>query len=206
MTSFLIPTETTRYAQTVKNSQFITFIAHAPSLLIAHGFIEKISADFPDAQHVCWAFVVGRPKHTTTVSCSDAGEPAGTAGKPMLNVLLHSDIGEVVAVVVRYFGGVKLGKGGLVRAYSSSVTAALKQTPTTLKVAMQAFQLIAPYALEDSIRRTLSELQGQLLSVSYINELQMNGLCPITAQSQLQQTLADLGRGQILVEFLAEKI
>lgn len=204
MSSFLIPATSVRYEQTIKNSQFISFIAHAHHPQAAHDFINKIRADYPDARHICWAFVAGKPKQTTLISCSDDGEPAGTAGKPMLNVLLHSDIGEVVAVVVRYFGGIKLGTGGLVRAYSSSVTAALKQTPTCLKLAMHPFQLTAAYALEDSIRRSLADWQCQITGLEYSTELQINGLCPITAQSQLQQALADLGRGQISVEFLPE--
>lgn len=204
MSSFLIPVASVRYQQTIKNSQFISFIAHAAHPQAAHEFIDQVRADFPDARHVCWAFVAGKPQHTTNVSCSDDGEPAGTAGKPMLNVLLHSEIGEVVAVVVRYFGGIKLGTGGLVRAYSGSVNAALKQTPTCLKVAMQAFQLTAAYALEDSIRRLLADWQCELTALEYSTELQINGLCPITAQNQLQQALADLGRGQISVEFLPE--
>lgn len=202
MSSFLIPASTTRYEHTIKNSQFISFIAHAPSPKAAHAFIEQICQEYPDARHVCWAFVAGQPKQTTDVSCSDDGEPAGTAGKPMLNVLLHSEIGELVAVVVRYFGGIKLGTGGLVRAYSSSVTATLKQTPTCLKVSMQAFRITSPYALEDSIRRTLAELNCELLDCAYTHEICLKGLCPQHLQAQFQKALADLGRGQLLVDFL----
>lgn len=204
MSAFLIPAATTRYEQTIKNSQFIAYVAQASTSQTAHLFIEQIRREYPDARHVCWAFVAGKPKYTTDVSCSDDGEPAGTAGKPMLNVLLHSDIGEVVAVVVRYFGGIKLGTGGLVRAYSSSVTAALKLTPTCLKVEKQSFRLIAPYALEDSIRRLLIDLKCDLGVFEYAAELKINGFCPISAQTQLQQALADLGRGQLSVEFLNE--
>ena len=120
MSSFLIPATTTCCEQTIKNSQFICFIAPAASAAVAHEFIAQIKLKYPDARHVCWAFIAGKPKQTTVVSCSDDGEPAGTAGKPMLNVLLHSEIGEVVAVVVRYFGGIKLGAGGLTRAYANT--------------------------------------------------------------------------------------
>lgn len=204
MSAFLIPATVTCYKQTIKNSQFISFIAPADSPKAAHQFIEQIKLEYPDAHHVCWAFVAGKPKQTTAVSCSDDGEPAGTAGKPMLNVLSHSDVGEVVAVVVRYFGGIKLGTGGLVRAYSSSITAALKQTPTCLKIALKPFRIISPYALENSIRRSLTELKCTLEAVEYATELQINGLCPISVQTQLQQALADLGRGQLLVELLLE--
>lgn len=204
MSSFLIPATITCFEQTIKNSQFICFIAPANSAQAAHEFIEQIKLKYPDARHVCWAFIAGKPKQTTMVSCSDDGEPAGTAGKPMLNVLSHSGLGEIVAVVVRYFGGIKLGTGGLVRAYSSSVIAAVKQTPTCLKVAMQPFRIIAPYALEDAIRRSLADLKCQIIKAEYAAELQINGLCPISVQTQLQQALAEIGRGQILVDFLSE--
>ncbi|MFM2320685.1 MAG: hypothetical protein RLZZ215_3306 [Pseudomonadota bacterium] len=204
MSSFLIPATTTRFEQTIKNSQFICFIAQAASAKAAHEFIEQIRQQHPDARHVCWAFIAGKPRQTTIVSCSDDGEPAGTAGKPMLNVLLHSELGDVVAVVVRYFGGIKLGTGGLVRAYSSSVTAAIKQTPTCLKLAMQVFKITAAYALEDAIRRCLVDWECQIVTVDYLPELQINGLCPIRVQTQLQQALGELGRGQVLVDFLSE--
>lgn len=204
MSSFLIPAASTRYEQTIKNSRFISYIAHAPNPQAAHAFIDQIKISYPDARHVCWAFVAGKPKQTTDVSCSDDGEPAGMAGRPMLNVLLHSEIGELVAVVVRYFGGIKLGTGGLVRAYSSSVSLALKNTPTCLKLAKHQFILIAPYALENSIRRLLNELACELSSFSYAAELEINGFCPIQSTDQLQQGLADLGRGQLRLEFLQE--
>lgn len=204
MSSFLIPATTACCEQTIKNSQFIGFIAPAPSAEAAHEFIAKIKLQYPDARHVCWAFIAGKPKQTTLVSCSDDGEPAGTAGKPMLNVLLHSELGEVVAVVVRYFGGIKLGTGGLARAYSSSVTRTIQQTPTCLKIAMQALQITAPYALEDAVRRCLTDWKCQILKVEYLPELQINGLCPISVQTQVQQALGELGRGQVLVDFLSE--
>ncbi|NLG62975.1 MAG: hypothetical protein GX539_12100, partial [Candidatus Cloacimonetes bacterium] len=100
----------------VQRSRFIATLAHAPDVESARAFIEEVRAEFPDATHNCWAFVAGPPGSTSHVGFSDAGEPHGTAGRPMLDVLLHSGIGEVAAVVTRYFGGVKLGKGGLVRA------------------------------------------------------------------------------------------
>jgi len=203
MSSFLIPALDTCHEQVIKNSRFITWIAHAPDPAAAHRVITRLRAAYPDARHVCWAFIAGEPRNTTDVSCSDDGEPAGTAGKPMLNVLQHGGVGEVVAVVVRYFGGIKLGTGGLVRAYSSSVVEALKITPTHTKVALVEFQLQCSYALEDLVRRTLANNQAGIQQVDYGDTLCLVGVCPADGLIGLRQALADAGRGQIV--FISEK-
>jgi uncharacterized YigZ family protein len=98
---------------------------------------------------------------------SDDGEPSGTAGKPMLNVLEHSGIGNIGVVVVRYFGGIKLGTGGLVRAYTSSVSEAVKQLDCIQKVVMEMLTLTLPYAEEAQVRYLLGATQGNVLEVSY---------------------------------------
>ncbi|MEH6457607.1 MAG: YigZ family protein, partial [Cocleimonas sp.] len=118
---YKIPAKQHRHETIIKRSRFITTIAHASSADEANAFIASIKKEFPDASHNCWAYVAGPAADSAKIGMSDDGEPHGTAGKPMLNVLLHSDIGEIVAVVTRYFGGTKLGPGGLVKAYSGSV-------------------------------------------------------------------------------------
>ncbi|MEZ5536197.1 MAG: YigZ family protein [Thiolinea sp.] len=200
MSDFLIPEKTTKFEQVIKKSRFITFIAHAHSPEAAHAFIESVRSDYPDARHVCWAFQAGAPNNTTNVSCSDDGEPGGTAGKPMLNVLQHSDIGEIVAVVVRYFGGIKLGTGGLVRAYSSSVSAALKDLPTQLQVDYQPVRLQCDYALEDGVRHLLRQFSIDITDAEYNQQLTLACRCPRNQWPELQQRLADFGRGQINTE------
>src|SRR5690606_17190774 len=124
-----IPAATHRTEQTIQRSRFIATLAHAPTVDAARARIDDVRAGFPDATHNCWAFLAGPPGSTAHVGFSDAGEPHGTAGRPMLDVLLHSGIGEVAAVVTRYYGGVKLGKGGLVRAYGGAVQHALATLP-----------------------------------------------------------------------------
>ncbi len=123
-----------RFEEEIKKSQFITSIGHANSKESAKIFIEKICQEFPTATHNCYAFAVGAPKDTANIGQSDNGEPHGTAGKPMLNILLHSDIGEIVAVVTRFFGGIKLGTGGLVKAYQSGVITAIERLPIIDKI------------------------------------------------------------------------
>src|SRR6185437_606076 len=91
--------------------------------------VRELDVEFSDATHNCWAYVAGPPGSTSRVGMSDAGEPHGTAGRPMLTVLLHSGVGEIAAVVTRYYGGTKLGTGGLVKAYGGSVQLALESLP-----------------------------------------------------------------------------
>lgn len=199
MSDFLIPEKTTTFEQLIKKSRFIAFIAHAPGSEAAHVFINSVRSNYPDAGHVCWAFLAGEPNNTTSVSCSDDGEPAGTAGKPMLNVLQHSEVGEIVAVVVRYFGGVKLGTGGLARAYSGSVTEALKNTPTRMQVDYAPIDLELAYALEDSVRHLLGQFSVEITDTTYAESLTICCLCPKDEWPALKQRLADVGRGQIVI-------
>lgn len=199
MTDFLIPEKTIKFEQSIKKSRFIAYLAHAPTSDAAHQFIESIRTDYPDARHVCWAFLAGAPNNTTNVSCSDDGEPAGTAGKPMLNVLQHSGVGEIVAVVVRYFGGIKLGTGGLVRAYSSSVSEAMKNLPTQRQVELLDFRLQCAYALEDSVRHLLGQFSAEIANAEYHEQLMLHCQCPQDQWPHLQQRLAAIGRGQIRV-------
>jgi uncharacterized YigZ family protein len=120
--------------------------------------VARVSAEFPDATHHCWAFVAGPPGTTAQVGLGDAGEPHGTAGRPILNVLLHSEVGEVAAVVSRWFGGVKLGKGGLSRAYGDAVLAALADLPTEERIERVEVTLKVPYRAADRLTRVLAEM------------------------------------------------
>jgi len=115
---YSIPLRVHRVEESILRSRFITSVAHAPDAAAAHAFVQSIREEFPDATHHCWAFVAGPPASTTHIGMSDDGEPGGTAGRPMLTALLHGGAGEIVAVCTRYYGGVKLGTGGLSRAYS----------------------------------------------------------------------------------------
>ena len=115
-----------RAEEVIRGSRFIVSMAHCDSEEAAHAFLEKIRAEHAHATHNCWAFQAGRPGSTAHIGASDDGEPKGTAGRPMLTVLLHCGVGEVAAVVTRYFGGILLGGGGLVRAYSHTASIALQ--------------------------------------------------------------------------------
>lgn len=123
-------------------------------------FIDEVRAEHPDATHHCFAFLVGPPGSTAGVGLGDDGEPHGTAGRPMLNVLLHSGVGDVAVVVTRYFGGTKLGTGGLARAYSGGVQQALAAAVLTEKISWQRLRLVVDYPALDGVRRLCPELEA----------------------------------------------
>ncbi|MFT7215705.1 MAG: putative YigZ family protein [Paraglaciecola sp.] len=136
----------------VKRSKFLTFAAPAFNRQEADDFIRALRKQHPHANHVCWAYIAGAP-NTTIRSMSDDGEPSGTAGMPMLKVLEYSGYGDIVVAIVRYFGGTKLGTGGLQRAYSDAVSRVLTVLPMKLKVARTTLLLIYDYTHDGSISR-----------------------------------------------------
>ena len=188
MPDYMIPAETTFYEQEIKRSRFLTWVVHTESPELAKTFIQKIRNQYPDARHVCWAYIAGFPG-TPHIGMSDDGEPSGTAGKPMLNVLQHQNIGEICVVVVRYFGGIKLGTGGLSRAYGSSVTEALKITPLKQRIQMSAVLLSFPYSDENTVRHLLENIDAKINSTDY--QAEANFQCSIASQQleQLRQQL-----------------
>lgn len=198
MSDYLIPASTIRYEQVIKKSRFIAIIAHAPSKEAAQAVIESARQEFSDSRHVCFGFVAGQPGNTTQQEFSDDGEPGGTAGKPILNVLLHSDVGEIVVVVVRYFGGIKLGTGGLVRAYSSSAAEAMKLLPTITRVTYETLTMQIEYALEGNVRRLVEEYRGKISSTEFSELLTLSCEIPLDNAALLQQTIMDISKGSAM--------
>ena len=141
MAEYLIPKSAVVFEEEIKKSRFITYLQHTEGLEQAKAFWAEIKAQYPNARHHCWAAVAGKPTDSQQLGFSDDGEPAGTAGKPMLSALQGSQVGEISAVVVRYYGGILLGTGGLVRAYGNGVQQALKLLETERKVERQLFQV-----------------------------------------------------------------
>lgn len=118
----------------IKRSRFITWIGRADDGGEARDLIAMAKSEYPDARHHCSAYIHEVPGANRVERSSDDGEPSGTAGRPMLDVLVGSGLTDVAAVVIRYFGGVKLGTGGLVRAYSDAVSECLADVPRAKRV------------------------------------------------------------------------
>lgn len=183
-------------------SRFITSIAPAPTDEAAREFVDVVREELPDATHHCWAFVAGPPGTTAHVGLSDAGEPHGTAGRPILNVLLHSGVGEIVAVVTRYFGGTKLGKGGLARAYAGGVTLALETLPTTVHAELTDVRIVIPFSAVDAVFRLLDELGAPDREVRYgaEAEAEVDARVPPEALERVRGEVAELTSGEGRVE------
>ena len=197
---YSIPAKQYRHEEVVKRSQFITTIAHASSADEANAFIASIKHEFPDASHNCWAYVAGPPADSARIGMSDDGEPHGTAGKPMLNVLLHSDVGEVVAVVTRYFGGTKLGPGGLVKAYSNAVKNTLEGITLTQKRQLITLMLNFDYAHTNAIKTLIDTHDATIINESYQAHVSMQIAVPIEQKNLFCNAITDLTAGTIDIQ------
>ncbi|MGV6913212.1 YigZ family protein [Yersinia pestis] len=142
-------------------------------------------------------FVAGPPTDSQQLGFSDDGEPSGTAGKPILAQLMGSDIGEITAVVVRYYGGIKLGTGGLVKAYGSGVQQALKQVAVKYKVPQVEYTLQCDYAQLAMVEMLLQQVEGQILRGEYTELVTLHLTLPATQASQVGDKLRDLSRGTL---------
>jgi uncharacterized YigZ family protein len=195
-----IPAGRHRVEESIRRSRFITTLAPAPNADAAHALIESVRQEFPDATHNCWAFVAGAPGSTIAVGMSDDGEPHGTAGRPMLEALLHSGVGEVAAVVTRYYGGVKLGRGGLQRAYSGGVRLALESAPLGERVARVVLRIGIEYPALEPLRRLAQELDVEVRSEEFSDGVQLDVAAPETAVAAFEAGVAELTAGRARVE------
>lgn len=199
---YRVPARLHRVEQELQRSRFITTVAPAPTVDEARAFIARVREEFPDANHNCWAYVVGPPGSTGMVGMSDDGEPHGTAGRPMLTALLHGDVGDVAVVVTRYFGGTLLGKGGLVRAYTGCVQQGLEQLPTTERVPKVRLAIEIEYASVDRVRRMLAGHEAELLGETYATTVGYQLALPVTRVEAFKVALLDETHGQALIEEL----
>ena len=155
----------------IKKSEFIAYAYPVNSREQAMFHVEQLREKYPDARHWCWAYIIGDPNNTTSAGFDDDGEPSGTAGRPILNVLQHKSIGNVIIIVVRYFGGIKLGAGGLTRAYAGSAQAAVDQMILQPFVPMTQVQILADFATEAQCRYVVESLEGTIEDVAYSKQV-----------------------------------
>ena len=174
MTSYAILAAAVEVAIEEKNSDFLCFLHPISSREEAMTHIERYRQLHPGANHVCWAYVLGNTRQPLTQAFNDDGEPAGTAGKPMLHVLTEREAGNCLAVIVRYFGGVKLGAGGLVRAYSAAVSSAVNAAQLIEVRPSLAIYVEIDFAREAKVRHLVNQHQGEILSVEYSAQVSMH--------------------------------
>ena len=189
---FITIMEEFRNEYVVEKSRFITTLYPCSTEEEAQAFINRINKEFFDARHNCTAFALG-PKQEKQRS-SDNGEPSGTAGKPMLEVLKKTGITNVAVVVTRYFGGIKLGAGGLIRAYSHSVAEALRLAPKELHTTRVPLQVTIDYALYGAVERYVQDNDLHYKS-SFGEKVTLTILCQLDSLERIQKELQDMSHG-----------
>ena len=200
----LRPGEVFRVEQTIKRSRFIASVGHTPGVEEAKAFIEQIKAEFEDARRNCWAYCAGAAGSTDRIGASDDGEPHGTAGRPMLTAVTHSGIGEVTVVVTRYFGGILLGTGGLVKAYQSSVKMALEAVPTRIRTKTKRIKFSVEHRFVNQVLRKIETANGRILEKNFDMDADFDVEIPEDLAETFAKELEELTRGALLIEFVEE--
>jgi uncharacterized YigZ family protein len=201
MKRYPVPAAAIRREIMVVNSRFIASLAPAFSVEEARAFIAQVKAQFPDASHHVPAYLIGHGE-SVTAHCSDAGEPSGTAGRPALAVLQGSGFGDVVVVVTRYFGGTKLGTGGLVRAYGDAVRAVVSAVARAERVPSHTLMVELPYALLERARRLVSAQRGQILDEDFTSNVVITARFAVEDYPAFQAGLTELSNGAIQPEII----
>ena len=201
MPSYPVPAREIRRELTISNSRVIATLAPAFSVEEAKVFIQSIKAEFPDASHHVPVYIIGHGD-SEIAHCSDAGEPSGTAGRPGLAVLRGSGLGDAAVVVTRYFGGTKLGTGGLVRAYSEAVRLVVEAVPRAEKVLTHTVMLAFPYTYLERVRLLVAVQSGTILGETFAADVTVTARLVVDKLNAFQSSLSDLTRGQVQAEII----
>ena len=201
---YTVPLNEIRREHIVVNSRFIATLAPVFTLDEAQAFIKRIKKEFADASHNVPAYVIGGG-NTVTEFCSDDGEPNGTSGKPALAVLRGSGLGDVAVVVTRYFGGTKLGMGGLVKAYTESTQMVVNEVERGQRVEVNISMLAIPYSLLERVRLMVEKNKGEMLSEEFTKEVTMTLQFPVESLNRFQNELQELSSGKLQAEVIETK-
>lgn len=202
---YFILNDTLFFQEEIKKSRFLTFISPALGKAAAMQFLAEIKAQHSDARHYCWAYIGGSPKDSVNMGCSDDGEPKGTAGKPMLAVLQGTNVGEMMAVVVRYSGGIKLGTGGLVRAYSNGLQQLCSSMPKTEKRFFKKFQIQCNYSQMATVEQLLTTCSGRVINIDYQQEVVAIIEVDREQIAQFKEKLQSLMQGKVIANNITNK-
>ncbi len=198
----LIPAREARAEITVVNSRFIATAAPAFSVEEAKAFVARIKSEFADATHNVAAYLIGHGA-AVVAHCGDDGEPAGTAGRPALAVLRGSGLGDVAVVVTRYFGGTKLGTGGLVRAYGDSVREVLAVLPRAMRVSTHTVVVVTPYSLFERLRLLIADHRGRVLSEDFAAQVTVTARLEVARLPAFRAALQEMSSGTLEAEITA---
>lgn len=199
MECYQVPAEEARREIEVLNSKFIAIAAPVFAVEEAQQFIRRVRSQFPDASHHVPAYLIGHGASVIS-HCGDAGEPSGTAGRPVLAVLSGSGLGDIVVVVTRYFGGTKLGTGGLVRAYSQAAREVLAAVPRAIKAKASKINVTLEYSDYEPARNEINNLDGTLINQFFTEKVIIEAFISVDKRTVLEKSLRDLTKGRVQIE------
>ena len=199
-----VPAEEIRREMIVVNSRFIATLAPTFSIDEAKTFIARVRKEFADATHNVPAYLIGGG-NSVIAHASDDGEPSGTAGRPALAVLRGSGLGDVTVVITRYFGGTKLGTGGLVKAYTQATQQVISAVPRAVKMMTHTVMLALPYPLLERTRLLVKRHQGTILDETFGADVTMTLRFPIKQFNSFKDGLQELSAGKITPEIIETK-
>jgi uncharacterized YigZ family protein len=194
-----VPIGESRYEITIKHSRFLGFARSLEESGEAASIIAEFRNKYKDASHVVYGFITGG-LHREMSGYSDDREPRGTAGRPILEVIKGSGTVNVIVLVIRYFGGTKLGTGGLSRAYSACAAGTLKQLKTKELVEEQKFAIEVPYESFDAVKKIITDNRGTLNKIEYATRVQINGVIPSAYLEVCNKQIGDATRGTVSIE------
>jgi uncharacterized YigZ family protein len=196
---YFIPVGREQIELVIQRSRFIATATYTPSVETARAFIAEMSQTYPDASHHVYAFAIG---HGASVihGMSDAGEPAGTAGKPTLAVVKGSGLGDVTVVTSRYFGGTKLGTGGLVKAYTEAAQLVLAKIARLEKVDKRRLTFALPYHLYEPVRRLIAHYEGKIEAEDFAAEVTLSLVIPERQAQKFASELAEISSGRLRLD------
>ncbi|MGL5360542.1 MAG: YigZ family protein [Shewanella sp.] len=199
--SYPIPAAQLIVEEEIKHSRFISLLFHCESADKLKSVLAQAKQDYPGASHYCYAFVAGAPYEGAVMGSSDDGEPAGSAGRPLLALLQGAALGEVGVIVIRYYGGTKLGVGGLVRAYTSGARQGLGQLVTEIKLLRYPARLTCDYAKLKDVEHLLKQVDAIVTHKQFAEEVLIEFDIPKAQQVILSQLLTSSSQGRLRADF-----
>ena len=193
------PTETARAEIVVKRSRFVAAATAVTSIDAAETELRRVRDEHPDANHVVYAYLVG-DERSEQAGLSDAGEPKGTAGRPVMEILRGSGVRDVLLTVVRYFGGTKLGTGGLVHAYGDAARAVLERLPTRRRIDRLTARCSVTYDLLERTRQLIDAAGGTIAEERFGTSVALVWEMPSAHLCGLREQMRDLSRGAVEIE------
>ncbi|MBM7631289.1 YigZ family protein [Geomicrobium sediminis] len=195
LNSYYTVKKTGQAEQTIQKSRFITHMKRVTTENEAKEFIETIKKEHWNATHNCSAYVIG--ENDEVQKANDDGEPSGTAGVPMLNVLLKQKLKDTVVVVTRYFGGIKLGAGGLIRAYGSSVSVGIEEIGAVERSLMQHYEVTCSYELLGKIENELRQSTYTLIDINYAENVTFLTAAPVEETTNYENWLVEISNDRV---------